>query len=149
MGYADVRILDRVHWKGRNRNGGMDMEAYSHTGDTRVRIAATVKQFDRPVQMRYVDELRGTMLRVGARQGLIVSTSGFSPVAVEAARKCVIVPVRLLGGEELLNLLITHQIGIIRGRSGQVQIDTAYFKMLLALYPGQGRRRSANNKECQ
>ena len=61
------------------------MEALARTGVTAARIILQAKQYRRPVSRRFVDELRGTLLRLDARQGLLISTSTFSSVARLAA----------------------------------------------------------------
>jgi hypothetical protein len=60
-----------------------------------------------------VDELRGAMLRMGAHQGLLVTTATFSPAAIEAAQTArQRAPIRLVDGAELARLLRKHEITI-------------------------------------
>ena len=57
----------------------------------------------------FVDELRGAMLRLGASQGLLVTTGTFSASAIEAAQAAqYAAPVRLMDGPELARLLRAH-----------------------------------------
>jgi restriction endonuclease Mrr len=46
------------------------------------------------------------MLRSGATQGLMISISAFSRVAYKAATLTDIAPIRLIDGEELLQLVV-------------------------------------------
>lgn len=119
IGYEDVRVAGRTRWKGRNCEGGYDIEASLPAGVGRCRIIVQVKQFDAlPVFQRSVDELRGTCLRAGAAEALLITTSTFSPVVLRNAEShaesadAQVAPVRLLDGGELLDLLVLHRVGV-------------------------------------
>ena len=85
LGYEDARPAGRTRWKGHNREGGYDIEAWLPVGITRRRVVVQAKQFDaRPVFQRSVDELRGTCLRAGAAEALLITTSAFSSVVQTA-----------------------------------------------------------------
>ena len=111
MGYAQVTVMKAMHGrgKGRNAHGGYDLQMRLPTQLTHGVVIAQIKQYREPVPRAYVDELRGAMLRVGATQGLLISSSTFSASAVEAVQAGQhAAPVRLLGGEELVRLLQAH-----------------------------------------
>ena len=118
------------------------------------------KQFDTlPVYQRSVDELRGTCLRAGAEEALLITTSAFSPVVLQNAETSAapVAPVRLLAGEELLDLLILHRLGVWEevGRTEsrmagdapcltsnapcRIGVDTTFFEELSRTYPGNRR----------
>ena len=84
-GYSNVQLADRMDKRGRTMQGGLDLKAYSETDITRAFTIVQVKQYKNVVPRRFVDELRGTMLRVGAKHGLLITTSTFSGVARRAA----------------------------------------------------------------
>lgn len=116
LGYTEVRLMGAKHARGRNSHGGLDIEACTAGGLSPVRAIAQAKQYAGPVPRCFVDELRGTMARLGAQQGLIVTTSSFSPSAVEAALAGqYALPVRLVGGAELVRLLRKHGIPLAAG----------------------------------
>ena len=156
MGYTDVQLMGRTHWKGRNNEGGIDLQACSKTGVTASRIILQVKQYQRPVQRRFVDELRGTMLRTGATQGLLITTSDFPTIARITAARERLAPIRLVDGDELLDLLLSHQIGITNQPGEKRTFDAAYFADLDRRFPGKrkssrregGRVRNKNNNHC-
>ena len=111
LGYDNVQTMKAMHkrGKGRNAHGGYDLRMYLPTPLTHGLVIAQVKQYKEPVPRSFVDELRGTMLRLGARQGLLVTTSTFSASAVEAVQGAqYAAPVRLMDGRELARLLRTH-----------------------------------------
>ena len=143
LGYTEVRLLGRTHWKQYTKHGGCDLEARAATGITAERLIMQLKQYHRPVSRRFVDELRGTMQRQGAGLGLIIATSRFSTVAHRAAESNQIAPVRLVDGEELLDLLFTHRIGVWSETypDGGVwwHVDEPYFANLNKRFPGRPR----------
>lgn len=130
MGYERVDILGRVHFSGRNRDGGADIEARGRAGASPVRALVRAKQYSLPVQAKYVDELRGAMVRLQAGHGIIVSTAGFSPVAAASARASSLAPVTLIGGGELADLLVRHRVGVREGLAVTLKIDERFFDAL-------------------
>ncbi len=115
LGYTDVAAMKAMHGrgKGRNAHGGYDLRMYLPTRLTRGLVIAQVKQYREAVPRSFVDELRGTMLRLGASQGLLVTTSTFAASAVEAAQAAqYAAPVRLMDGQELACLIRQHPQGI-------------------------------------
>ncbi len=125
LGYQDVHLTGRREWKGYNKpgGGGYDLEATLPSSllpgsmPSR-RVIAQIKQFDGlRVHQRSVDELRGTCLRVGAAEALLITTSTFSKVAcagaaVPSGAGSPFAPVRLMDGEELIALLIHYRLGV-------------------------------------
>lgn len=137
MGYQHVQ-LKRTHFRGRNSGGGCDLEAVQENELTCQRLLVQVKQLVQPVQGRYVDELRGVLLREGATQGLLITTGTFSPVAREAAETGqAVAHVLLVDGQQLTQLLVAHRVGLLdeedpeRATAGQtMRVDTALFERL-------------------
>ena len=137
QGYSQVRRLGRKRFVGRNRGGGWDLEAKAPQdqpmapGKEGSWCIIQVKQFDDlAVQQRYVDELRGCLLRANAGLGLLITTSRFSPVAQEAAQASPLAPVVLLDGDRLLVLLIQQRLGICLTPNGTWEVDLAFFRSL-------------------
>ena len=111
MGYREVRPLGPLHEKGRNAYGAHDIRAAHVQGLARSTVIAQAKQYRQPVPRSFVDELRGAMLRTGAQQGLLFTTSDFARSAVEAAQAGqYAAPVRLVTGEELARLMLAYGI---------------------------------------
>jgi len=113
LGYQEVSLRGTTARRGRNRYGGRDIEAFLHVGLTKSRVICQLRQYDRePVSRLNIDVLRGAMLRTGAIQGLLVTTSTFAPAAIEAAQAAQhLAPVRLIAGEELAHLVQSHGLG--------------------------------------
>lgn len=112
-GYVSVQLIGRNYKRGRTPKGGLDMTARSVTELSSALTIAQVKQYKRVVSRRFVDELRGAMLRIGAGQGLLLTMSKFSKVAHEAAKDSPVAPITLIEGEEILDLLFAYRIGIV------------------------------------
>jgi membrane-bound metal-dependent hydrolase YbcI (DUF457 family) len=110
-GYLSVHLIGRNHQPGHTPTGGLDLAARSMTELTSVLTIAQVKQYRGVVPRRFVDELRGAMLRLGAEQGLLLTLSRFSQAAHTAA-KSKVAPVKLIEGAEILDLLFAYRIGV-------------------------------------
>jgi inner membrane protein len=140
IGYEQVQPLRgnkrrRRSHKGRNAHGGVDIIARSRSGLATDAILVQVKQYERPVSRRFVDELRGALLRTESRHALLITTSHFSPAAIKAASEDHVAPVHLMDGEKLCRLLIQHQIGMRPGSGERPLIDAAFFQSLNRKYP--------------
>lgn len=111
-GYQNVTLSNRKHLRGRTEEGGFDMKAMQETGLGFVPVLIQVKRFTRPVSRRYVDELRGALLRKGVSFGVLVTTSTFSKAARFAASEYPGRPIRLIDGTELGELMFAGRIGV-------------------------------------
>lgn len=114
--YDGVKImrspdLKRHSHKGRNAHGGFDLAACSSSFSSCLTLIQ-VKQYRRPVSRRFVDELRGAMLRHGAQQGLLITTSTFPTNAQFSAHENQLLRIRLIDGEQLVDLLFQHHLGV-------------------------------------
>ena len=106
MGFEEV---ERTQYSG---DGGIDaMGTLDVGGVARVQVAVQAKRLQSNVLVQVVREVRGT---VGARQGVIITTSDFSKGAREEAERTDAAPVALVNGEHLIDLLIRHEIGVSR-----------------------------------
>jgi len=133
QGYTAARPTGRDQWKGRNTSGGWDAEADFQAGALgTLRCIAQVKQFDTlVVAQRHVDELRGTCLRAGAHQAVLITLSTFSPPARKAAQaNTSVAPVRLIDGDELLDMLVDTKLCLRRSQRGAWTLDEGYFARL-------------------
>ena len=102
-------------------DGGIDVRGTLVVGDViRTRMAVQVKRWKKNVQAPVVQQVRGSL---GAHeQGLIITTSDFSSGArIEAARADA-TPVALMHGEQLVTLLIEHDIGVQRTRHDLIEL---------------------------
>jgi restriction system protein len=96
-------------------DGGIDVRGTLVVGEViRTRMAVQVKRWSKNIQTPTVQQVRGSL---GAHeQGLIVTTSDFSSGARKEAARADATPVALMNGEELVGLLMEHEIGVRRSR---------------------------------
>jgi restriction system protein len=109
IGFEDIEVTKRTN------DGGIDVRGTLVVGDViRTRMAVQVKKW-RPknrVQAPVVQQVRGSL---GAHeQGLIITTSDFSQGARKEAARSDAVPVALMNGEQLVALMVEHNIGVTR-----------------------------------
>ena len=122
LGYEPQRT-GRTLWKGRNRDGGCDLLASYPWGQSRRVVAVQIKQYPtvRKIMQRTVDELRGVCLRHNASEGLLITTSSYSPTITGTTS--LIAPLYLMQGSELTFLLAQYCIGVTKSW----QLDEQFF----------------------
>jgi membrane-bound metal-dependent hydrolase YbcI (DUF457 family) len=147
-GYVCVQQIGRNHKRGRTPKGGLDLTARSTTELASITTIAQLKQYRRVVSRRFVDELRGAMLRLGAEQGLLLTLSRFSKVAHAAARESQLAPITLLEGDDVLDLLFAYRIGV-HEENGIWRIDQAWLDSLPKKAIGTYDSTNADNSTCR
>jgi restriction system protein len=117
LGFEDVVVTDL------NRDGGVDVRGTLVVGDViRTRMAVQAKRWANNVQAPVVQQVRGSL---GAHeQGLIITTSDFSPGARSEAARPDAVPVGLMNGEQLVALLVEHEILARRAPFFLIEIES-------------------------
>jgi len=120
VGYEDVAVTKYVG------DGGIDVRATLTVGGvTRVQTAIQVKRWAKNVSGRTVRELRGAL---GPHErGLIITLSGFTRDAAADASSETRMPISLVDGDRLLDLLIDHDIGVIRRKVTVYELDEEAF----------------------
>lgn len=105
--------FDNVEVTGRSGDGGIDVRGTMVTGEViRTRMAVQVKRWKNNVQAPTVQQVRGSL---GTHdQGLIITTSDFSKGARDEAARANTIPVALMNGEQLVTLLVEHDIGVTK-----------------------------------
>jgi HJR/Mrr/RecB family endonuclease len=124
-GYLSMHPIGRNYRRGRTPQGGLDLTARSVTEISSTLTIAQVKQYRRVVSRRFVDELRGAMLRLGTEQGLLLTMSRFSKAVHEAAQESCVAPITLIEGDEVMDLLFAYRIGVTECKGGW-RIDSTY-----------------------
>ncbi len=105
--------FDSVEVTPRSGDGGIDVRGVMVVGGVvATRMAVQVKRWKHNVQAPVVQQVRGSL---GPHEhGLIISTSEFSEGAKQEAMRATVTPIALVDGEELVSLLIEHNIEIRR-----------------------------------
>ena len=116
MGFEDIEVTKHAGDRGIDVRGTLVVG-----GVVRTRIAVQAKKWQNNVQSPVVQQVRGSL---GAHeQGLIITTSGFSKGAIEEAERPDAVPVALVDGEQLVDLLIEYQILVQRVPYELISLD--------------------------
>lgn len=116
MGFVDVEV---TKFSG---DGGIDVRGTLVVGDViRTKMAIQAKKWKYNVQAPVVQQVRGSL---GTHeQGMIITTSNFSKGAEDEAARVDAIPVALMNGQQLVELLIEHQILVKRVPYELINID--------------------------
>ena len=121
MGFETVEVTKL------SGDGGIDVRGTLVVGDVvRIKMAVQVKKWKlkNNIQAPVVQQVRGSL---GAHeQGLIITTSDFSPGAVKEAAQADKTPIALMNGEQLVMLLMEHGIGVHRSTPDLFEIDEEF-----------------------
>jgi len=107
-------------------DGGIDVRGVLRAGGiTEVNATVQVKRWKRNVQSHTVRDLRGS-LKVH-EQGIIITTSGFSSGAYKEAQEPGKTHISLIDGEQLLDLLVEHGIGVTQEQHTLLSLDEEWW----------------------
>ena len=110
----------------RSGDGGIDvMGVYRAAGLTEVNAAVQVKRWKGNVQAPTVTSLRGSLQVY--QQGIIITTSDFSRGAREEAAAPNKTRIGLLNGQDLLELLIRHKVGVVEKALKVISLDEEWW----------------------
>lgn len=119
-GYGDVEIMDRRHERQKSRFGGHELLCTTSVGDRQIKVL--VKVLKEAIRVRNLDEMCGTIGRMQADLGLVVSRMHITKDAKRLLPKFEGSRVSAIDGETLALLMEKHKIGV---RGGGV--DYAFF----------------------
>ena len=123
IGYENVQTTKR------SGDGGIDVVANLRAhGLTNVKTVVQVKRYQHNVADKVVRELRG-----GAevdQRGLIIATSDFTKPAIDEANAPNKIPIALVNGDKLVELLVKYRVGIQTELREVYSIDELYFSTL-------------------
>ncbi|MFD5727088.1 restriction endonuclease [Streptomyces sp. NPDC058368] len=116
MRYEDVTVTRH------SKDGGVDVRATLVAGGVMtVPTAIQAKRWSKPVTVKEIRELRGT-LRAGT-QGIIVTTGRYTKDAPGEALNDSLTPIHLINGRLLADLLTEHGIGVQASRLSLISLD--------------------------
>ena len=105
--------FEEVEVTKRSGDGGIDARGTLVISDSlRIKMAVQAKRWKGKVGRPTVQQVRGSL--GPHEQGLIITTSDFSPGATKEAQRSNTTPVGLMNGEQLISLLMEHNIGVRR-----------------------------------
>ncbi len=120
LGFRDTQVV------GRSGDEGVDVLSYLHSPLITAKIAVQVKRHTANVGPKDVSYLRDRWARRADRL-LIVTTSEFTPGAREVANEEGQAKVELVGGGQLISLMLEHGIGVKSQPVVKYDIDEDYF----------------------
>jgi restriction system protein len=116
MGFEEVVVTSY------SGESGIDIRGTLVVGDViRTKMAVQAKKWKNNVHSPVVQQVRGSL---GAHeQGMIITTSDFSKGAKEEAERSDAIPVALVNGEQLVDLLIEHEVLVKRVAYELINLD--------------------------
>ena len=116
MGFADIEVTKH------GGDAGIDVRGTLVVGDViRTKMAIQAKKWVNNVQSPVVQQVRGSL---GTHeQGMIITTSDFSKGAQREAARADAIPVALVNGQQLINLLIEHEVLVNRVPYELINLD--------------------------
>ena len=121
MGYENVEVTKR------SNDGGIDIIADVPCGVTKIRTVVQVKRWKNNIQRPTIDQLRGSLYRQKALQGVIITTSNFSEGSKIAASEVVDKPIKTISGEELIEKMVEYGVGLREQSFKGIYISTDFF----------------------
>ena len=123
IGYEDVEVTKRSGDKGIDVVGNLTVG-----GLTNVKTVIQVKRYKKGnnISGRYITQLRGSA-EVDQR-GLIITTSDFTKDANNEAKATNKMPVALVNGEKLIELLFKYKVGVKEDTVSVFSIDSELFE---------------------
>lgn len=91
------------------------------SGGIEVKMAIQAKRWKNQVQAPEVQKVRGATS--ANERGLIITTSKFSAGAQAELERAGFTPVGLIDGEELIGLMVKHEIGVRRENQVVIELD--------------------------
>jgi hypothetical protein len=125
-----------------SRDGGVDVRATLVAGGVMtVPTAIQVKRWSKRVTVKEVRELRGTL--PPGTQGIIVTTGDYTRDAPAEALLNTLMPIHLINGELLADLLTEHAIGVQASHLSLLSLDLEALATITGRAETAGRRPSS------
>lgn len=96
-----------------SNDGGIDGHGMLKVGLAQMSVAFQCKRWEGNISRPEIDKFRGA-IQGSYEQGLFFTTSDFTKGAAEASIKKGAVPVILLNGQSIVQLMIEKEFGVIR-----------------------------------
>jgi len=113
-----------------SKDGGIDVRGTLQvSGITRLNVAVQVKRWKHNVGQPIVQQVKGALKT--HEHGIIITTSGFTAGAIKEATLVGTTPISLVDGDQLIRLLIEHNIGINATSLKVLSIDEEWWGEML------------------
>ncbi len=128
MGFEETETTPYSNDKGVDVRGVLSSNPLSV-----VKVAIQVKRWTNNVGSGVVRDLRGSLKVADSEQGLIITPSDFSSSAIEESQAPGKTPIRLINGDQLVNLLIQYNVGVKQEQYTVPSIDPEYWTEVLGI----------------
>ncbi|MGB4596285.1 MAG: restriction endonuclease [Anaerolineaceae bacterium] len=131
------RLLDEMGFEETDttqysNDGGVDVHGVLRGNSLAViKLAIQAKRWGHKIGSPIVRNLRGSLRVADNEQGLLITSGDFSPDAKKESTSIGKTPIRLLNGEELVDLLIDYKVGISEEAYSIPVIDVEYWDEIL------------------
>jgi len=128
MGYGGSRA-DAAKHLGKTGDEGVDGRINQDPlGLDQIFVQAKRYAVDRPIDRKTIQAFVGSMTGQGVTKGIFITTSSFNENAKEFVQRGSQTKVVLIGGDELLNLMLARHIGVrVQQQVEVLDIDQNYF----------------------
>jgi len=120
VGFADVEVTKYVG------DGGIDGYGNLEMGVVKVRAAFQVKRWRNNVPPAEVNQFRGAIMGE-FDQGIFITTSDFSDEAKKVSSKRGAVPIVLINGDRIVNIMLEKGLGVRQEPLTVTRIDEEFF----------------------
>ena len=128
MGFEETETTQYVNDK------GIDVRGILKTNQlTAMKVVIQAKRWTNNVGSVTVRNLRGSLRMVDGEQGIIVTPSDFTPDAKTEAQSEGKIPITLINGNQLINLLFQYKVGVKQEERIIYSIDTEYWTEILGV----------------
>lgn len=128
MGFEETETTQYVNDK------GIDVRGILKTNQlTSMKVVIQAKRWKNNVGSEIVRNLRGSLRMVDGEQGIIVTPSDFTPDAKTEAQSEGKMPITLINGNQLIELLFQYQVGVKQEERIIHSIDTEYWTEVLGI----------------
>jgi len=121
LGFAEVNVTKRSH------DGGIDGFGKFRQGIVKIDAAFQCKRWQGVVPRPEIDRFRGA-ISGKFDQGIFLTTSSFSKEALNVSIRPGTVPIIMVDGERMLELMIQNEIGVVRRPLYRLDIDEEFFR---------------------
>lgn len=142
MGFDETDTTSYSNDKGVDVRGVLRSNALSE-----VKVAIQAKRWTGNVGSGVVRDLRGSLKVADSEQGLIITPSDFSSGAKEEAQSSGKTPIRLINGDQLVDLLIQYNVGVKNLEYVIPTIDSDYWTEVLGVTPEPAKVEKPNKEQ--
>jgi restriction system protein len=128
MGFEETETTPYVNDKGIDVRGILKTNQLSA-----MKVVIQAKRWKNNVGSEVVRNLRGSLHMVNGEQGIIVTPSDFTPEAKVESQADGKMPITLINGNQLIDLLIQYQVGVKQEERIIHSIDTEYWTEVLGI----------------